>query len=330
MSRIAVAAIALTTIFPANGWASKITVKPGDTLSKISKDHKVSIKEIMRLNGLINSDQIKAGRKLQLKEEDTYPSIHKVSNGETIGKISRLYKVNKDDLIKINNLSHPDFLYPGQPLKIPSKGYTIHTVSTGDNIGTLSRLYKVKKNQIIASNNLTRPDFLYPGQKLKIPRESNHQKPGLKINPTPYSITVGKGETLSGISKKYRISVKRIIDLNNINEPNKIIPGAKLSLRSNKTQQRRFSTSVTNELSRKSEWRTYGPLKVDWTHWSLMGGSYVAPSLNNKGKPLYLAVNCSVQKINSTGENGVWKKWNLPLNNFEKQILFDLCKEKKL
>ena len=59
-----------------------------------------------------------------------------------------------------------------------------------------------------------------------------------------------------------------------------------------------------------------------------MGGSYVAPSLNSDGQPLYLAVNCNAKRLNATGQSGAWKTWNAPQSDFEQQLLNDLCKAK--
>jgi hypothetical protein len=90
-------------------------------------------------------------------------------------------------------------------------------------------------------------------------------------------------------------------------------------------------TKPTTEVATKptkNEWRTYGPLQVDWANWKLMGGSYVAPTLNKKGKPLYLAVNCPARKLNTTGANGSWKTWNAPQERFERDLVKDLCKAK--
>ncbi len=61
-----------------------------------------------------------------------------------------------------------------------------------------------------------------------------------------------------------------------------------------------------------------------------MGGSYVAPTFNKDGKALYLAVNCSVKKINATGEKGNWKYWSSPKHGFEHKLIKDLCLEQKV
>jgi len=76
------------------------------------------------------------------------------------------------------------------------------------------------------------------------------------------------------------------------------------------------------------DWRSYGPLQVDWANWQPMAGSYVAPSLNSDGQPLYLAVNCSARRLNATGQSGTWKTWDAPQSDFEEQLISDLCKTK--
>ncbi|MFY8149451.1 MAG: hypothetical protein ACOVNL_09585 [Prochlorococcaceae cyanobacterium] len=74
------------------------------------------------------------------------------------------------------------------------------------------------------------------------------------------------------------------------------------------------------------DWRTYGPLQVDWANWQPMGGSFVTPSLNGEGQPLYLAINCSARRLNATGQSGQWKSWDPPQTEFEQQLISDLCK----
>ena len=73
------------------------------------------------------------------------------------------------------------------------------------------------------------------------------------------------------------------------------------------------------------EWRNYGPLQVDWSKIQPMGGSFVAPSLNGDGQPLYLAVNCTARKINVTSQAGQWRTWENPSKDFEYKLVQDIC-----
>ena len=77
-----------------------------------------------------------------------------------------------------------------------------------------------------------------------------------------------------------------------------------------------------------ADWRTYGPMQVDWASWQTMGGSYVAPVLTNNGQPFYLAINCGARKLNTTGPGGQWKTWDSPQTEFEQSLVTDLCRLK--
>lgn len=76
------------------------------------------------------------------------------------------------------------------------------------------------------------------------------------------------------------------------------------------------------------DWRTYGPLQVDWASWQSMGGSYVAPVLGSSGQPYYLAINCGARKLNTTAASGQWKTWESPSSDAEESLVNDLCKLK--
>ncbi len=88
------------------------------------------------------------------------------------------------------------------------------------------------------------------------------------------------------------------------------------------------STSSAPASEETHDWRSYGPLQVDWANWKPMGGSYVAPTLNSAGDPLYLAINCGARKVNATSQSGQWSTWEDPSNDDEQKLVTDLCKTK--
>jgi hypothetical protein len=87
---------------------------------------------------------------------------------------------------------------------------------------------------------------------------------------------------------------------------------------------------ATRAPSTGGDWRTYGPLRIDWANWQSMGGSYVAPSLSSDGKARYMAVNCTARKLNATTPAGQWNSWESPVEDFEKTLVQDLCRQKGL
>ncbi|MFL0743307.1 MAG: LysM peptidoglycan-binding domain-containing protein [Prochlorococcus sp.] len=378
MRRIIVTALTLAALLPLPSWAASVTVKPGDTLSQIAARHNVSLKALMRLNGITNSNHVVAGSTLKLpgsssSNTNSGSGRHKVTSGETLSSIAARYKVRQQDLIALNNLRDANNIYIGQTLKLPgsaSSGIRAsasrHKVTRGETLGTIAVRYKVRQQDLIALNNLRDANHVELGQTLKLPQGAVIPKPkptakpkpvAIKAKPNATSHTVARGQTLTQIARAYDVSVASLISINNIANPNKLLVGTKLSLRAKPPVETKPKptteiatkptakpttqiadkpaakpeTKPTTEVATKptkNEWRTYGPLQVDWANWKLMGGSYVAPTLNKKGKPLYLAVNCPARKLNTTGANGSWKTWNAPQERFERDLVKDLCKAK--
>ena len=88
------------------------------------------------------------------------------------------------------------------------------------------------------------------------------------------------------------------------------------------------STATSSGAASAGDWRSYGPLQIDWSKWQAMGGSHVAPSLNSDGKARYLAVNCTARKLNRTTASGQWNSWESPQEDFETKLVQDICREK--
>ena len=88
------------------------------------------------------------------------------------------------------------------------------------------------------------------------------------------------------------------------------------------------TTGAATSRKPSGDWRTYGPLQIDWSKLQAMGGSYVAPSLNGEGQALYLGVNCTARKINVTSQTGQWKTWETPSKDFEQKLVQDVCQAK--
>jgi LysM repeat protein len=85
------------------------------------------------------------------------------------------------------------------------------------------------------------------------------------------------------------------------------------------------STTATSSRPAGGDWRSYGPLQVDWSKLQPMGGSFVAPTVNGEGQTLYVAVNCSARKLNVTSQAGQWKTWEAPGQDFEQRLVQDIC-----
>ncbi|MBM76425.1 MAG: hypothetical protein CMK59_13550 [Proteobacteria bacterium] len=110
--------------------------------------------------------------------------------------------------------------------------HTKHTVQKGENLSLIAKKYNVSVTQIQRTNKLKNPNSIRVGAVLIVPVEGSPSKiPAPKKSTTrPSSHTVKKGENLSSIAKKYSIKTADLMSWNNVNNPNKIYVGQKLSL----------------------------------------------------------------------------------------------------
>ena len=105
---------------------------------------------------------------------------HKVRPGESVWLIARKYKVKKNHILAVNNLSEKSIIRPNQILKIPTSGYDqykksvelssrkiYYTVRRGDTLSEIAEKYKTSIKKIKKSNGL-RSDRIIMGQKLII------------------------------------------------------------------------------------------------------------------------------------------------------------------
>jgi LysM repeat protein len=313
--RPVVAALALVLALPLGSMAGDVKVQPGETLSEIADRLGVSMKRLMELNNLSDPDHLEAGTQLRLPSGVSARAPGSgtvtVGVGETLSDIADRHGVPVSTLIALNSLSDPNHVEVGQVLKL--KGSS-------------------RPTSVAPKASATTPSYSYT------PGASEH--------------VVRKGESLSAIARGYGVPVSQLVTLNAIANPNNVPAGSTLRLsgrpaaspsatpapqpRPALTPQpkpaptvaaapRPAATPVQEAASGKSDWRTYGPLQVDWSSWQPMGGSMVAAMVNPKGESLYTAINCSARKINSTNGSGLWGSWNDPASEVETKLVNDFC-----
>lgn len=93
-------------------------VVSGDTVWKIAQKYNVSMREIININGIADSQRIAVGQALAIPEPRQY---HVIRPGESLWLISRRYQVTVDEIVRANNISNPDTVPTGLRLYIPPK-----------------------------------------------------------------------------------------------------------------------------------------------------------------------------------------------------------------
>ncbi len=107
------------------------------------------------------------------------PIRYTVKSGDTLWRISNLYKVTIDAIVKANNIANPNLIYVGQVLLIPGTttsppppppATVTYTVKAGDTLWKISDLYGVSIQSIVTANKIADPNLIYVGQVLIIPK----------------------------------------------------------------------------------------------------------------------------------------------------------------
>ncbi len=101
-------------------------VKSGDTLWDISREHKVTVADLAKWNGMVQRDPLKPGQKLVMWHDSTNMPItaitrtvnYKVRRGDSLARIAQRFSVSIAEIIEWNNINTDNYLQPGQSLKL--------------------------------------------------------------------------------------------------------------------------------------------------------------------------------------------------------------------
>lgn len=175
--------------------AGQIVVRRGDTLSGLAKRAGVSIGALASANGIAD--------------------IHRIREGQV--------------------LRMPGVPVAAPPAAAPGGGLARHLIARGETLAAIARKHGVTVAALAAANGITNPNRIIAGNELAIPAGSATPgkapaaAPGA---PAPVAVvhTVDGGETLSGIAKRYGVTVAAIVAANKIDNPNRVREGTKLTI----------------------------------------------------------------------------------------------------
>jgi len=164
---------------------------------------------------------------------------YRVQLGDALGSIASQFGTTPGRLQRLNGLSNPNRIYPGQTLlvsqgtgKPPAKATPAaasssapkvaeasqtYTVRRGDNLTSISKKFRIAVVDLKRANGISNPNRIYPGMKLKIPGTDP---------PTHY--VVKRGDTLATIAQKFGSSIHDIQNANGIRNPHHIQRGQAL------------------------------------------------------------------------------------------------------
>ena len=302
------------------------TVKSGETLSEIADRFGTSTERLIKINGISNPNLVVAGTRLAIPGRPSSSAAprnakeHVVRSGESLSSIAGRYGLPVERLVAINKIDDPDLVVSGTRLKLQAPP-------------------PVKATPKPAAQAKPKPKPKPAATPVAKATPVATPAPKPTPQPTPSVQQATQEPVQQPVQQSVQPAAKPVVlaaaqpKIQPTPKPSAVVatPIAKASTTP--------TTATTSPASRPStgsklssskpqgpDWRSYGPLQVDWANWQPMGGSFVAPTLNGDGKPVYLAVNCGARKLNATSQSGQWKSWDAPQSEFEEQLISDICK----
>jgi murein DD-endopeptidase MepM/ murein hydrolase activator NlpD len=114
---------------PAAGGSTHHVVRPGETLSAISRQYGVSVPQLVEWNGLRDSATVWAGSRISVKGPAAVnvatvsgPRTHRVARGEALSTIAGRYGVSVAALAAANGITDPNRIRAGATLTVPGGG----------------------------------------------------------------------------------------------------------------------------------------------------------------------------------------------------------------
>ena len=211
------------------------TVKSGDSLYSIARKYNTTVKDIIDINNLTNTN-LSIGQQLRIPETYTPEEEIKVPNfinyivkrGDTLYSIAKEYNISVKQLINDNSLENQE-LKIGQNIKIRIDDNTTieecfgedyiqpatnnsntlnYTIKKGDSLYKIAKEYNSTVAELSLLNGLKNTN-LNIGQIIKIPIKENNN-----------TYTVKKGDTLYSIASKLNTTVSSIKNKNNLTSNN--------------------------------------------------------------------------------------------------------------
>ncbi len=172
---------------------------------------------------------------------------HKVRKGETLETIAKKYRTDTKTIMLANDMRRPAPVPVGTSLRVPldcpperpaapatardpapKREPTEHLVRQGDSLFNIARRYGTTTEEIQRLNKIS-GTALSVGQVLKIvpappPAKAEPPRPSRNV------YAVRAGDTVFSIAQKHKMTVERLLALNQLNSKSKLKPGQKLTV----------------------------------------------------------------------------------------------------
>ncbi|MCB0060975.1 MAG: LysM peptidoglycan-binding domain-containing protein [Caldilineaceae bacterium] len=193
---LAVSLLLLSAASPAHAQSTIHVVQPGDSLSVIAVSYGVTMRELAAANGININDEILIGQQLTIPggaggtsswANASTGNTVTVGRGDSLSSIAAMYGMTVQELMDLNGLANPNYVWVGQQLQVVGSGVSgsmttavaapaastassaiYHVVQPGDSLSTIAAYHGVSLQSLMDTNGLWDPNHVQVGQRLQI------------------------------------------------------------------------------------------------------------------------------------------------------------------
>ncbi len=176
-------------------------------------------------------------------------AVHSVAAGESLASIAGYYKVPESVVDRMNEGTQSG-LETGDALWVPAGDVSqlraglgsdmerrVHRVKSGESLWSISRRYGMTVAQLARMNHISTKALLHPGQRLQVAGSGGSGASGSGTTETRTAAVDGKvkykvkrGDTLSGIARRYAVTVRELQSWNNMGGSTALRAGQSLTI----------------------------------------------------------------------------------------------------
>ncbi|MGL4648187.1 MAG: LysM peptidoglycan-binding domain-containing protein, partial [Caldilineaceae bacterium] len=182
-----------TTLLPQSVFAQESVhvVSRGEKLAQIARRYGVTLEQMVAANGLEDPNHIWVGQQLSVPGAGglaaaavggpaTGGESYVVGPGDTLSEIAKRFGLAPSELMRLNALSDPNFVWVGQRLQVSgsaaaaanvplaaASGGDIYVVKPGDTLSEIARDLGISVQQLLSANGLPNANFVWVGQRLQ-------------------------------------------------------------------------------------------------------------------------------------------------------------------
>ena len=169
-------------------------------------------------------------------------AVHEVAPGESLTSIAGRYKV-PEAFIDSVNAGKNAVLRPGDQLFVPAGTVAqlrdglgselerrVYRVRSGDSLWSISRRHGMTVAQLARLNGISTSAVLQPGQRLSVSGGPATPEPARVAAAGKVDYKVKSGDTLSGIARRFAVSVRQLQNWNNMGGSTALRAGQQLTI----------------------------------------------------------------------------------------------------